>query len=213
MLLKFSFWSRYHLGSMRDFDATCSHGPYSKKVQVMACWLTAQSHYLNQCWFIVIMVLGNSPKGNRSRNVHEGHHCNTFENYWRIYLNSILTGLTYQSSEAFPANTYPINNTNMTSRLQWNFILMWLLHWYDMMLYIHDWLGNQYRFGNLIETLGFFFNAGVSMMTSWYGRAFRVTDPLWEEATAKITSWHGNTLRVTDTLWWEPPVTSRFSSQ
>ena len=50
-------------------------------VQVMACCLTASSHYLNQCWLFISIVLHQSPEGNSTGNAHEKNHCSTFENY------------------------------------------------------------------------------------------------------------------------------------
>ena len=40
----------------------------STLVQVMACCLTAPSHYLNQCWLIISEVQRQSPEGNFTRN-------------------------------------------------------------------------------------------------------------------------------------------------
>ena len=37
-------------------------------LQVMACFLTAPSHYLNQCWLIINGVLWHSPKTNFTEN-------------------------------------------------------------------------------------------------------------------------------------------------
>ena len=40
----------------------------STLVQVMACCLTAPSHYLNQCWLIIREILWHSPEGNFTGN-------------------------------------------------------------------------------------------------------------------------------------------------
>ena len=45
-------------------DAIWQHRSRSKLAQVMACCLTASSHYLNQCWLIINGVLWHSPKTN-----------------------------------------------------------------------------------------------------------------------------------------------------
>ena len=50
-------------------------------VLVMACGLTAPSHYLNQCWVIVSGVHWHSPKNNSSMNVQATILYNRFENY------------------------------------------------------------------------------------------------------------------------------------
>ena len=49
--------------------------------QVMACCLTAPSHYLNQCWLITSKVLWLSWEGNFTRDASIINHWNLFENY------------------------------------------------------------------------------------------------------------------------------------
>ena len=41
------------INSLGPNDAICCWGSWSTLVQVMACCLTAPSHYLNQCWLII----------------------------------------------------------------------------------------------------------------------------------------------------------------
>ena len=45
-------------------DSIRLHRSYSTLAQVMAWWLTASNHYLNQCWFITKGVLWHSPESN-----------------------------------------------------------------------------------------------------------------------------------------------------
>ena len=46
--------TRLHwVNSLRPSDAIWQHGAGSTLVHVMACYLTAPSHYLNQCWLII----------------------------------------------------------------------------------------------------------------------------------------------------------------
>ena len=45
------------LYSLWASDTILRHGSGSTLAQVMACWLTAPSHYLNQCWLIINGVL------------------------------------------------------------------------------------------------------------------------------------------------------------
>ena len=45
-------------------SAIWQQGSRSTLVQVMACCRTAPSHYLNQCWLIIIEVQWRSPEGN-----------------------------------------------------------------------------------------------------------------------------------------------------
>ena len=44
-------------------DAIWRHRSRSPLVQVMACCLTAPSHYMNQCWFIIIKALCHLSEG------------------------------------------------------------------------------------------------------------------------------------------------------
>ena len=52
--------------SMRPSDAIWRHRSGSTLAQVMACCLTAPSHYLNQCW-LISKVQWHSPEGNFAR--------------------------------------------------------------------------------------------------------------------------------------------------
>ena len=61
--------------------------PYGDKrsgsmlAQVMACCLTAPSHYLNQCWLIISKIQWHSFEGNFTRDTSAINHENLFENY------------------------------------------------------------------------------------------------------------------------------------
>ena len=48
--------------------------------QIMACCLTAPSHYLNQCWLTISEVLGHSPEGNFTGNAEDIYPWYEFEN-------------------------------------------------------------------------------------------------------------------------------------
>ena len=50
------FW-RFRFNSLWPSDAMWWHRSKSTSDQVMPCFLTAPSHYLNQCWFIIGAVL------------------------------------------------------------------------------------------------------------------------------------------------------------
>ena len=62
-------------------DAILWHKSGSKLVQVMACCLTAPSHYLNQCWEIISEVLMQSHEGNITENDQDIYQWYEFENY------------------------------------------------------------------------------------------------------------------------------------
>ena len=50
--------------SFRPSDATWRHRTGSTLAQVMACCLTAPSHYLNQCWIVIIKAQCHSSEDN-----------------------------------------------------------------------------------------------------------------------------------------------------
>ena len=55
------------LDSLGPTDAICRQRSVSTLAQVMACCLTAPSHYLNQCWLIISNVKWHSSKGKFTR--------------------------------------------------------------------------------------------------------------------------------------------------
>ena len=56
--------------------------PYgSTMAQVMACCLTAPSHYLSDCWLLISRVQWYSPEGNFIRDTPATNHWNLLENY------------------------------------------------------------------------------------------------------------------------------------
>ena len=65
------------------------HKSGSTLAQVMACCLTAPSHYLNQCWLIIIKVLWHSSEGIIMRRSKDTNQQNKIENYiFRITFRS-----------------------------------------------------------------------------------------------------------------------------
>ena len=54
--------------SLWPSDAIWRHRSMSTLAQVMACCLTAPSHYLNQCWLMISEVLWHSPNTNSTEN-------------------------------------------------------------------------------------------------------------------------------------------------
>ena len=61
----------FFFNSLWPSDAIWQQGSWSTLAQVMACCLMAPSHYLNQCWFIIIGVLWHSPESGFTRGAHE----------------------------------------------------------------------------------------------------------------------------------------------
>ena len=74
----FGYWTA--LNSSRPSDAIWRHKSGSTLAQVMACCLTAPSHYLNQCRLIISTVLWHSSKGNFTRDNSAINHWNYLEN-------------------------------------------------------------------------------------------------------------------------------------
>ena len=56
------------VNSLRPSDTIWRHRSMSTLAQVMACCLTASSHYLNQCWLMISEVLRHSPDSNFTEN-------------------------------------------------------------------------------------------------------------------------------------------------
>ena len=57
-------------------DAIWRHRSGSALAQVMGCCLTAPSHYLNQCWLIILEVQWQSPNGNFTNDTTAINHWN-----------------------------------------------------------------------------------------------------------------------------------------
>ena len=72
----------FHLfNSLWPSDAIWQQGSRSTLAHVMACCLTAPSHYLNQCWLIISEVLWHSSESNFTDDISAINHCNWLEKY------------------------------------------------------------------------------------------------------------------------------------
>ena len=71
---RFSCWQPINL--LRPSDAIWRQITRSTLAQVMACCLTAPSHYLNQCWLIISKVLYHSCEVNFTRDTSAINHQN-----------------------------------------------------------------------------------------------------------------------------------------
>ena len=67
--------------SLGPGDAIWPHRSGSTLVQVIACCLTAPSHYLNQCWLIISKIQWHSSQGNFTRYILAINHICLLENY------------------------------------------------------------------------------------------------------------------------------------
>ena len=68
------------VNSLRPSDAIWQYRSESTLTQVMACCLTAPSHYLNQCWLIISEVQRHSPERTFMGNVPTINRYNGLEN-------------------------------------------------------------------------------------------------------------------------------------
>ena len=69
------------LNSLWPSDIIWQQGSRSTLAQVMACCLTAPSHYLNQYWLIISKVQWHSSEGNFTKDASGTNHWNYFKNY------------------------------------------------------------------------------------------------------------------------------------
>ena len=75
-------FTRFHwVNSLGPSDAIWRQRSGSPLAQVMACCLTAPSHYLNQCWLIMNLILWHLPENNFIGISHNINSINEFENY------------------------------------------------------------------------------------------------------------------------------------
>ena len=84
LVITYSCWYLSWLmfvNSLWPSDAIWQQASMSTLVQVMACCLTAPSHYLNKCWFIFSKVQWHSVEGNLTRDSSPFNHKNKLENY------------------------------------------------------------------------------------------------------------------------------------
>ena len=83
-----------YFNSLWPSDAIWQHRSGSTLAQVMACCLTAPSHYLNQCWLIISEVRWQSPEDNFTITATSNDRHGIL-NYWSIeYLFNSLFRLT-----------------------------------------------------------------------------------------------------------------------
>ena len=69
-----------NINSMRLCDTIWQHKSGSTLAQVMACCMTALSHYLSQCWILISVDLWHSPENKFAVNALVDSQCNEFEN-------------------------------------------------------------------------------------------------------------------------------------
>ena len=70
-----------YINSLWPSDAIWRQKTESTLAPVMACCLTAPSHYLHQCWLIISKVWWHSSEGNFTPDISAINHCNQLEKY------------------------------------------------------------------------------------------------------------------------------------
>ena len=96
--------SNNHINSLWPSDAMWRQRTVSTLAQVMACFLTAPSHYLNQCWRIMNLVLWHHTENNFigiSQNINLK---NEFENYNFKIITASPRGLSIKSNSIYPSH-------------------------------------------------------------------------------------------------------------
>ena len=82
-------WAQNMFNSLWPSDAIWRQKSGSTLAQVMACCLTAPSHYLNQCWFIISKVLWHSSEDIIIGRFEDTNQWSKIENYnYKITLRS-----------------------------------------------------------------------------------------------------------------------------
>ena len=74
-------WFDFKINTLSPSHVIWRQGYMSTLAQVMACCLTAPSHYLNQCWLMISEVLWHSPDSNFTENAKDIYRWNEFEIY------------------------------------------------------------------------------------------------------------------------------------
>ena len=82
----FSWRWLWYFNSLWPSDTISRHKSGSTLAQVMACCLTAPSHYLNQCWLTISNVQWHPSLSNFTRDASAISHWNQLENYLPIIL-------------------------------------------------------------------------------------------------------------------------------
>ena len=79
VIIKYGWSWRGQIYSLWPRDAIWRQRSGSTLAQVMACCLTAPSHYLKQCWLIISEVQWHSYQSNFTRDASTVNHSNLFE--------------------------------------------------------------------------------------------------------------------------------------
>ena len=101
-----SIWFQTLFNSLWPSDAIWRHRTGSTLAQVMACCLTAPSHYLNQCWLIISKVQSYSSGSHFTKDTPAIHHWNQFENYLSKFPFKSPRGQWVNWINSYPGNRF-----------------------------------------------------------------------------------------------------------
>ena len=190
------------------------HGQYWLKV--MACCLTAPSHYLNQCWFIINCILWQLPDNNLTGNAQDITPWNKFEHH--------NLKITHTSPMEQWVNSIPL------SHIEWDIICLKnivfpehpLVTWRWMpvpvyssnlkhLVYKLQKVQNTYyqiisaHYFDIMSTYSIFNDASI-LLRNWN------TDTDWHEVTAaKLCTWQNSyTIYIYDSLEWSYIISIEF---
>ena len=114
---------KYHLNSLWPSDVIWRQGSRSILAQVMACCLTAPSHYLNQCWLIICKVQWHSSEGNFAKDASGTNHWNKLKKITYIKFRSNLPGANESKS-----NLWSVMRPRLISELPSLFFTFYTRH-------------------------------------------------------------------------------------
>ena len=129
----------YFVDSLRPSDAIWRHKTGSTLAQVMACCLTAPSHYLNQCWLINSKVYWHSFEGNFTAGISAVNHCNWLKFHWNLPGHNELSWSNWYTNQS------PMNKSHCVSHKTGK----WFYYRCIMTLYECVWLIYPCPFGLL----------------------------------------------------------------
>ena len=146
------------INPLRPSDAIWRNKCWRTLAQVMACCLSAPSHYFNQCWLIITMVYWHSSEGNSTTDTSASNHKNWIENYLsKISLKSLRGQWVKPDISSLPSNKVLNISVNLHQPFE------------------RSRLRKQEKSLHAAST--------VCMMTSSNGNRFRITDHLCGEST------------------------------
>ena len=99
------FDQNWWINSLWPSDAIWRQRSGSTLTQVMACCLTAPSHYLNQCWLVISKVQWYLSEGNFTIDTSAMNHINSLENYLSKISSKISQGTMIRKPQIV---TFPI---------------------------------------------------------------------------------------------------------